>query len=375
MAISRENRRKNLYMLRGLGRKNSYDWWWHSFTGYNKISGEQKSFFIEYFVINPAVSPRTVQFGNAFSAVKKSQKPSYVMIKAGAWGNDAKQIHNFYPVKDLSCNKHRLDLRVGSCTLTEKNLTGSVSLNFSEAHNHPEYMSSSGSMSWNLQMDKQIPYNVGYGTSGLFRSLWPFEMYWHAQGVKTLYAGSVILDGEEYTVTPQRSFGYADKNWGRDFTNPWLWLSSCNLISLISGQRLKNSCFDIGGGRPKFLGRQMKKKLLFYFYHEGDEYEFNFSKFWKKSTVKYTFTQNGPLAHWAVTAENKKYFIDVDVYCKKSDMLLINYTAPNGLKLHNNLWNGGTGYGEIRLYKKVKKNLETIEHARIENCGCEYGEY
>ena len=73
MAISRENRRKNLYMLRGLGRKNSYDWWWHSFTGYNKISGEQKSFFIEYFVINPAVSPRTVQFGNKSANTKKAQ--------------------------------------------------------------------------------------------------------------------------------------------------------------------------------------------------------------------------------------------------------------------------------------------------------------
>ena len=99
MAISRENRRKNLYMLRGFGRKNAYDWWWHSFTGYNKITGDPKSFFIEYFVINPAISPKLIQFGNTSSAVKKGQKPSYVMIKAGAWGTDAKQI------QFLSCKR------------------------------------------------------------------------------------------------------------------------------------------------------------------------------------------------------------------------------------------------------------------------------
>lgn len=375
MAISRDNRRKNLYMLRGLGRKNSYDWWWHSFTGYSKRTGEPKSFFIEYFIINPSLSPKVIQFGKPFENTKKEHKPSYIMIKAGAWEKKAKQIHNFYPVSALSFNKHKLELNVGNCSLTETNLSGSVSLSVSDALNHPEYMSNSGTMSWNLSADKLIPFNVGYGTSGLFRSFWLFEMYWHALGVKTMYSGSVTYDGEEYTVTPQRSFGYADKNWGRDFTNPWLWLSSCSLISLISGKRLKNSCFDIGGGRPKILGKAFKKELLFFFYHEGKTYEFNFSKFWKKSTVKYSVSQTNDLLHWSVTAQDKKNFIDVDVYCKKKDMLLMNYTSPNGLRLHTKLWNGGTGYGEIRLYKKVKRNLETIEHAHVENCGCEYGEY
>ena len=51
------NAKKDKYMLRGVLKKNGYDWWWHSFTGYNKNNGEPKSFFIEYFIVNPAMKP------------------------------------------------------------------------------------------------------------------------------------------------------------------------------------------------------------------------------------------------------------------------------------------------------------------------------
>jgi hypothetical protein len=52
-------------------------------------------------------------------------------------------------------------------------------------------------------------------------------------------------------------------------------------------------------------------------------------------------------------------------------MLKINYEAPNGKKLHNNLLNGGTGYGNLKLYE----NNQLIDELDIRNAGCEYGEY
>ena len=30
-----------------------YDWWWHSFTGRHAVTGEEKPFFIEFFLCNP----------------------------------------------------------------------------------------------------------------------------------------------------------------------------------------------------------------------------------------------------------------------------------------------------------------------------------
>ena len=60
-----------------------------------------------------------------------------------------------------------------------------------------------------------------------------------------------------------------------------------------------------------------------------------------------------------------------DITCDKSEMLLVNYEAPNGKKLHNRLWNGGNGKGTVKLYRHGK----LVDEIVAENVGCEYGEY
>ena len=374
------NAKKNKYMLRGVLKKNGYDWWWHSFTGYNKSNGEPKTFFIEYFIINPALSPQEIVFGqkkNAQSLLvdQAPVKPCYVMIKAGVWGTDAKQIHAFYPTEKLVIKKHDFSLSAGCCNLSETYISGAVAMPEREAKIHPEYMSNAGSMAWKLKVNKKIAFDVGYGTSWLFRKLNLFQMYWHAQGVKTEYTGSVVYDGQEYIVPPEKSYGYADKNWGTDFTSPWIWLSSCNLVSQISGNRLENACFDIGGGCPKVCGIPLNRKVLAFFHFDGKNYQFNFSHFWKKSKVEFSFSEEGELLHWFVSSENRSFLLDVDVYCKREDSLFINYEAPSGEKNFDRLWNCGNGYGELKFFRKKRKALELVEDAKIYNCGCEYGEY
>lgn len=376
------NARKNRYMLKGVLKKNGYDWWWHSFTGYNKLTGEPKSFFIEYFIVNPALSPQTIIFGqkkNSQSLLDDGEnlvKPCYVMIKAGAWGKDAKQIHAFYPTEKLIIKKGRdFSLSAGCCNFSETQISGAIAMPQTEAAAHPEYMSDAGSMAWKLKVKKCIAFDVGYGTSWFFRTLNAFQMYWHAQGVKTEYTGSVVLDGQEYIVPEEKSYGYADKNWGRDFTSPWIWLSSCNLVSQITGNKLENACFDIGGGCPKVFGIPFNRKVLTFFHMNGKKYQFNFSHFWKKSRVQFSFNEEGELLHWYVSAEDRKYLMDVDIYCRREDALFINYEAPTGRKDFDRLWNCGNGHGELKFFTKKKKALELVEDAKVFNCGCEYGEY
>ena len=41
-------------MLKGPLGKQGYDWWWHSFTAHHKQTGQPKTFYIEYFLCNPA---------------------------------------------------------------------------------------------------------------------------------------------------------------------------------------------------------------------------------------------------------------------------------------------------------------------------------
>jgi hypothetical protein len=364
--MNKSDLKRNGYMLRGKYKKKGYDWWWHSFTAKHEITTEEKAFYIEYYVTNPSLSPNEVMLGQS----SERHKPSYVMINAGTWGDNKKQIHQYYPTSMLSYDYNKLNLSIADCSLTENHLKGSCETSEIDASN-PAFLCDAGKMSWDLNLNKKIAYNVGYGAGKLFRSIKIFEMYWHAEGIKTQYDGHVILDGEKYIVEKENSFGYSDKNWGSDFTSPWLWISSCHLFSKRYNQVLKNSAIQIGGGRPKVLGIHLNRKLLIGIFYEGQMIEFNFSKFWKRNFIDFSFEEKETLGMWQVTAKNKRYSISLELYCKLDEMLKINYEAPNGKKLHNNLLNGGTGYGNLKLYE----NNQLIDELDIRNAGCEYGEY
>lgn len=352
--------------------KKGYDWWWHSFTAINEKTKEEKPFYIEFFLCNPKLAKDTPTFGQLNENKENGIRPSYLMVNVGFWGNDHRQLHRFFSWKDINVKyKAPYSVSAADCYMDENRTYGSINITKEEALNHPEYMSDYGNIEWNIKIEKNIAFNVGYGASWLFRKLQLFEMFWHAEGMKSFFEGEIILDGEKYIVNKDTSYGYADKNWGKDFTSPWVWLSSNNLESKITGKKLENSVFDIGGGCPKIGPVALKRKLLSAFYYEGKCYEFNFSKFWTKTKTKFDCMETDDEIIWHVEQTTWNNKMVTDIRCKKSDMLLINYEAPNGKKLHNRLWNGGNGYGVVKLYRKNK----LIDEIICKNVGCEYGEY
>ena len=352
--------------------KCGYDWWWHSFTGHHEKTGEEKPFFIEFFLCNPELGGDEPVFGQLPENKEKGIMPSYLMVKAGAWGKDAQQLHRFF-----GWNKAQVGWGVpyyvkgDDCFVTETYTVGNINITPEEAKAHPEWMCGSGSMQWELKIDKLIAFNVGYGASEPMREVQAFEMFWHAEGMKTAFSGEVIWNGERYIVDPETSFGYADKNWGKDFTSPWVWLSSCDLTSEITGKRLEDSVFDIGGGRPKVGPVALPKKLLSAFWYEGTPYEFNFSKVWTNTHTQFECHETDTQIVWHVEQTNLHDRMVTDITCEKEDMLLVNYEAPNGEKKHNRLWNGGNGKGTVELYHKG----ELVDRIAVRKAGCEYGEY
>lgn len=373
--MNKSDLNRDSYMLNGYLGKNGYDWWWHSFTGYHRITGEQRSFFIEYFICNPLIGGNQAILGQLPENQAFGIRPSYGMIKAGTWGEGARQLNNFYPVSEFLHSDSRLNIRIGECVLSEHYMEGFCAVTADQSLNHPEYMSDTGEMSWKLNINKKIAYHAGYGASGLFRFINAFDMFWHAEGIKTEYSGEVVLDGEVYDIIADQSYGYADKNWGSDFTSPWLWISSCNMKSLITGRILDDSAVEFGGGRPKIFGISLGRRLLGGLYYEGRMYNYNFSHFWTRSKVSYRFKEGKTVNVWKIKAENKDSLLELVLKCPAKEMLFINYEAPNGKKLHNHLWNGGTGRGEILLYHKKGNERHLTDRIEIKNAGCEYGEY
>ena len=363
-------------MLRGPLAREGYDWWWHSFTAQDAETGEDKAFFIEFFVCNPALGEDEPVLGQLPENRAAGKKPSYLMVKAGAWGEDACQLHRFFAWKDVSLHgdaPYRVE--AADCLASEDLLKGSVRVTPEEAQAHPEWMCGAGDMAWDLGVHKQIAFNVGYGASKPLRDAEAFAMYWHAEGMKTAYSGWVRYNGRLYTVTPPKCYGYADKNWGRDFTSPWVWLSSNCLKSKKTGEMLTDSAFDIGGGRPKIYFVPLDRRLLGVFYYEGKEYDFNFSHVWLNVKTTFFFRELADEVVWYVLQENVHAAMETEIRCKKKDMLLVNYEAPDGSKKHNHLWNGGNGTGTVRLYDKADGKLALVDEIEATHVGCEYGEY
>lgn len=268
-----------------------------------------------------------------------------------------------------------LDLRAGDCACSETHMKGHVKVSEEDVAAHPEWMSDAGEMTWDIEIEKQIAYHVGYGASRLFRKLNAFEMFWHAEGMKTAFRGWIRLNGEVYIVEPDTCYGYADKNWGGDFTSPWVWLSSSNLVSKLTGKRLSDSAFEIGGGRPKIFGLSWNRKLLGQFYYEGYAYEFNFSKFWTGSRTVFDCWETKNQIVWNVTQTTFSAKMEAEIQCNKEEMLLLNYESPDGLKRHTRLWNCGNGLGTVRLWKKSGRKWILIDDMHAGSVGCEYGEY
>ena len=374
--FNRHDITRNACMLRGPLARCGYDWWWHSFTAQDAETGEDKAFFIEFFVCNPALAEEEPVLGQLPENRAEGRRPSYLMVKAGCWGEGHCQLHRFFAWKDVYMHADApYRIEAGDCLASEEWLRGSIQITAEEAEQHPEWMCDAGSLSWDLTIDKQIAFNVGYGASKPLRTIEAFSMFWHAEGMKSAFTGTVTLNGRLYKVTPDKCYGYCDKNWGRDFTTPWVWLSSNCLTSRLTGQRLENSAFDIGGGRPKIYFLPLDRRLLGVFYYEGKEYDFNFSHLWLNVKTQFAFEEGEDEVHWFVLQETRHAVMETEIHCRKKDMLLINYEAPNGSKRHNRLWNGGNGWGTIRLYDKKGGRPVLVDEIEATHIGCEYGEY
>ena len=363
-------------MLHGPLARQGYDWWWHSFTAQDAETGEDKPFFIEFFVCNPALAEEQPVFGQSPESQAAGKKPSYLMVKAGTWGEKACQLHRFFAWKEVKVHADApFQIEAADCMACETALKGSICISPEEAAAHPEWMCDAGDMSWDLTVDKQIAFNVGYGASKPLRDAEAFAMYWHAEGMKSAFSGRVTFGGRLYTVKPETCYGYADKNWGRDFTTPWVWLSSNCLFSRKTGMQLQNSVFDIGGGRPKIYFVPLDRRLLGVFYYEGKEYDFNFSHLHLMVKTTFSFEEKEQEVVWHVRQENIHAAMETEVHCLKKDMLLINYEDPTGRKRHKRLWNGGNGVGTVKLYDRQDGELVLVDEITATHIGCEYGEY
>lgn len=366
---------RNAYVLCGSAAKKGYMRWWHSFSAASRENSDTRVFFIEYFIINPSLYRKTFLPGLQPDTLEHKRKPSYVMIKAGAFtsreGSEPVQLHAFYPIEVLKIAFNPLIIQAGECFYSENHIWGCVKVAQREACCH-SYHSNKGQIEWDLEVCKNISFHTGKLASPLYCRLNALADYWHGEGIQTAYRGTVTLDGNLYDVIPETCYGYADKHWGQSFGKPWLRFASCCLTSAAYGRKLKNSAFALGTCRPVFLCFPLKSRLLLQLTYEGEDFECNYSRPQALNNCKWKVTQTQKRIIWQLVARNKDTIIKVTVSCLKEEMLELYYASAAGSKPAGPLLGGGSGTGTILLYRRTAKGKQLIDTITIEQALCEY---
>ncbi len=380
--------RSKKYKLTGLLKKNGFDRWRIVANGKSSVTGEECTFFIEFYIVNPALSPNTCILGfksrlpqtpadlqNALAGteneksllMEESVQPSFVMVKAGKLSKGGKQINAYFPSNNLVVDTNDYIIKVGStdentCFIKDDTTGGSITVSKTDLLLSPEILGNVGTISWNLRYSTADSFFPNYNSN---------MINWSCFGARTAIAGVILMDGEKFIVNKDLSYGYFDKNWGHSFTDPFMHLSSSNLISNISRQRLFNSCFAVQG--------EYNKRLSVLISIEGKKLEFHADSS-KKYNIRYECTQmpqqhadSEVKLHWSVSMNDKKNYVDIDIICNASELFVRDYECPEGKRKVLKVLGGGSGSGDLKLYRMVKKDLELIDDVHIGSCLCEFG--
>ena len=362
-------------MLRGSMARRGYMRWWHSFIGICPETQESRTFFIEYFIINPALGSDRPILGQHPYYKKRGMKPSYAMVKVGVFpgesDNDGRQLHAFYPISSLKHVDNPFILQMEDCFYSENRIAGYVEVSEGEAR-HRSLMSDSGYMEWDLEVHKAVSCHTGAIASRFFTALGALESFWHGEGIRTFYRGSITLDGITYEVTPESCYGYADKHWGRSYNRPWFQFASGHLTSARTGKALKHSALAIDGCCPRLFGIPLKRKLMLQLTYTGEDFEYNFASPGALSRSKWKVKETNKRFIWHIMAQNKTSIIKISGSCMKEQMMPLLYESPDGILSRRPLWASGAGIGKIELYRRFHGGAQLIDTLTVDDALCEY---
>lgn len=363
---------RNSHMLRGSLSKRGYMRWWHSFSGVQPETGETRTFFVEFFIINPELGKARPILGQHPYFKKRGMKPSYVMVKAGVFpdeeGNGGRQLHAFYPISALQATGSPLVMQIdhpdaGRCLYSEDRLTGAVEVTGKEAR-HRSRMTDQGHMTWDVKVNKAVSCHTGAQCGKWAEALHRLESFWHGEGIRSFFQGSVTLDGISYEVTPETSYGYADKHWGRSFNRPWFQFACGKLESGRTAGMLRHSVVALNCISPRFLLFPLRPRLMLQLTYMGEDFQF--------SRCRWETKETGRRFIWHVLAQNKDVVVKLSGSCAKRQMLHLQYEDPDGMKDRQPLWAGCGGIGSLQLFRKMPGGRESMDSLRLSDSLCIY---
>lgn len=384
MTVSNKILKESKYGFISNRKKTGINIWRFFFNGIEKVTGNESMFFIELEFLNsylnyeepvlgfkPRITITEDDLQYALAGTSSAQnlqsekivQPAYIVVRVGKYGSDSRQVCSYHSVKSVKISQKPFSLLVGNKLFADDKLSGFINITEDEYQKHPEYLCDKGYVTWNLNYEIQKDFAEGFKSK---------TDRWFPFGMRTYFSGTINFNGDDFIVEPRKSFGYMERYWGKSMPETWFHISSSNLTSIISGKTLFDSSFAVQGEfnkRVSFLGNFEGSDVSFC----ADSSKRLYSTVWNCVQTPENDDIDENKLHWSVSVNSKLWVIDIDLYCKINELNNRIIEMPEGDRKVLNVVYGGTGIGEIKLFKRNRKTLEQIEYAKITKTVCEFG--
>lgn len=312
-----------------------YKYWWHYFLAIDNSTGEEKSFFIQYYTVNPERS----------SFEPKFNEPSYAMVRVGIWEKEGVQVSNFYGGDYFNIKNYvnEYQILMGHCVVSENYLKGKVYLGEHCAQKHNEFMSSCGEFSWELQKKNRIPYNVENNIISIASNL---------EGFNTEFKGIIKYNGHEYRAVEGKSNGYEMKAFMNSDFGFWVNLN-CNYFQNSLGDRV-NANLNLIEISPIVMKRELNKEFSLGFNVEEKEYIYSNRVLGSSRICNYFCEEDDEKITVSLEAVNEISKIEIYFQDEKEKMMKLIYKSLDNQKDTLSFWNSGYAKGFVKLYEKKR---------------------
>ena len=149
MAATKKTLKLSRYGLSGSSKKLGVNYWRCFFSAFEKNSSTEQLFFLELELLNPQVSPaepvlgfkprisitaEDLQYALAGTTSAKELKaetimqPSYVVVRFGTLGSDAKQLCSYHAIKNMRFSNKPFTIQMDNKMFGEDVLSGYINI-------------------------------------------------------------------------------------------------------------------------------------------------------------------------------------------------------------------------------------------------------
>ncbi len=304
----------------------------------------------------------------------QGKKRAYVSLKAGvlpdANSPDGLCLQAFYPLGSAEYTKEPFVLRAGDCFFSDYHLMGSLSVSEQSALKS-RGRTDFGAMEWDLESHKSVAANMGplCGSLGIYTGA--MDTYWHSEGIRTFFRGTVILGADIYDVLPEESCGYTDKHYGKNYDSSWFQFAAGSLYSKRTKKTLQHSALALSGNASRFYFLPVKNSLLMQLTYRGQDFEFNFTRPGLLTRIRLSLKKTNKRRIWHVKAQNKNAVAKLSISVLHDSFFPLPYEATDSTKLFDVLC-AGNATATLEIFQRNGRKLIPLDTLSIQDGLCLY---